>query len=55
MYTETKQISVRVTPEEFEKLCYHCDTTYISKNQVIRSWIQSLPSPPKPKSKKRAK
>jgi hypothetical protein len=55
MYTETKQISVRVTPEEFEKLCYHCDTAHTSKNQVIRNWIQNLPSPPKPKSKKRAK
>jgi hypothetical protein len=55
MYTEVKQISVRVTPEEFEKLCYHCDTAHTSKNQVIRNWIQNLPSPPKPKSKKRAK
>ena len=55
MYTEVKQISVRVTPEEFAKLTYHCDTTYISKNQLIRNWIQTLPSPPKPKPKGRAK
>ena len=52
MYTEVKQISVRVTPEEFEKLCYHCNATYTSKNQVIRNWIQALPDPPK---KRRAK
>ena len=52
MNTHTKQISIRVTVEEFAKLNYYCNTAYISKNQVIRNWIQALPDPPK---KRRAK
>jgi hypothetical protein len=55
MNAHTKQISIRVTVEEFEKLDHHCSLTYSSKNQVIRNWIQDLPDIPKPKKQKRAK
>ena len=55
MNTQVRQISIRITVEEFEKLDYHCNSTYASKNQVIRNWIQTLPDLPKPKKQKRAK
>ena len=55
MNTQVRQISIRVTDDEFQKLDYHCNATYTSKNQVIRNWIQDLPDMPKPKKQKRAK
>jgi hypothetical protein len=36
-------IGVKVTPREFEALDKHCETHGITKTELVRAYIRSLP------------